>query len=357
MKNSLLSFLAGAALLLVLAGNPFTAAAQAADGVELKPGVVEDRVAPGDTYQFSLRVKNLFSTPQVFYISTEDIQGLSEDGQPIFAPAGQATGYELSKWISTEHDSITLQPNETQSVSFIVKVPKEAAPGSHFGGVFFSVRATKTSTTGTGVGIQVGSVVSLRIAGEITEEARLREFSTERLVYGLPNVTFKVRVEDMGNILLRPHGTIEVTDMRGKQVATVRVNDTAAPIFPGTDRIYRPQWSSEGFAIGRYQALLSLVYGEDGRKTISSVTSFWVLPIKPILIILGVLLVGVVGLYVVIRIYVRRKLREMGVNPTKADSAYYERKYNKSASRMMVMFTALILFVVVCLAVLFLMIA
>ena len=358
MKATPLSLLVGIAVITLSFAIAPQVHAQTNQGVEIKPGIIEDKVNPGDTYRFSLSVKNLFSNTQTFFVEKEDITGLDEQGKPEFAGPGQATGYELTSWITSSKESITLESGEKQTVAFLVRVPKEATPGSHFGGVFFTARASKTTTTGAGIGLQVGAVISLRISGDITEDARLREFSTERLVYDSPQVGFKVRVEDLGNVLLRPHGVIDITDMRGKSVTSVRVNDSAAPVFPGTDRIYSPAWNSDSFAIGRYQAVLSLVYGDDSRKTISSVTSFWVLPMKPILGVLGSLVALIVILYVMVRIYIRKKLKEMGITSGKGgDAAYYEKKYNKSAARMVILISVIFLFCLASLAALFLMFA
>ena len=358
MKGHFSSFLTGIIFLSFATLSPLLAQAQSTEGIEIKPGVTEDRVNPGDTYRFSLRVKNVSATEQTFFIEKRDISGQDDQGRPIFAEDGQATDYELSSWITSAISSVTLSAGETQSVAFVAHVPKGATPGSHFGGIFFTAEAPKAEGSGAGIGFQVGSIISLRINGDTTEDARLREFSTERMVYNSANVNFNVRIENLGNVLLRPHGLIDITDMRGKKVATVTVNDTAAPVFPATDRRYVPTWNYDSFAIGRYQAVLSLVYGEDGRKTVSSITSFWVLPVKPILTILGTLLGLMVLLYVMIRVYVRKKLREMGVDSSKgADSEYYMKKYNKSASRMMVMLSAIFLFCIACLIILFLMFA
>ena len=358
MKGHISPLLTKIALGLLLVISTPVAHAQSSEGLEIKPAIVEDKVNPGDIYRFTLNVKNLSPRVQTFYLETQDIAGLNEQGQPIFAAPGQATGYELSSWITVPQESITLNPGEVQAESFVVHVPMAAAPGSHFGSVFFTTKPSKSNTNGSAVGIQVGSVISLRISGAITEDARLREFSTGKTVYDSPRVDFKVRVEDLGNVLMRPHGLIEITDMRGKQVATVEVNKTGAPVFPGTVRAYAPVWSSDQFAFGRYQAVLSIVYGEDGRKTISSTTSFWVLPLKLILIVLGSLFAAIVGLYILVRIYIRRKLQEMGVASSKQGGAdYYEKQYKRSATRMLVFVSAIFLVSVICLAALFLMFA
>jgi len=332
--------------------------AQSSEGLQVRPAVIEDGIAPGQTYKFSIKVTNVSGADKVFFLGAQNIKGLDDNGQPIFAEPSEATKFDLSSWVQLPSDSITLKGNETKDVSFSVHVPSDASPGSHFGGIFFDARPTKQQTTGTGVGIKVGTIISLKIAGDILEEARLREFSTNKLVYDIPKVDFLARVEDQGNVLIRPHGLVEISNMFGKQVATIRVNDAGAPVFPGEERSYATAWEYDGFAFGRYQAVMTLNYGDEEKKTIFGTTSFWVLPLKPILIGLGIVLAIVVVLYVIMRMYIRKQLRDMGVSSSKrADVDMYGRRTNRSSSRLFAIVLGIFLLCVVVLSVLFLMFA
>jgi hypothetical protein len=69
-------------------------------------------------------------------------------------------------------------------------------------------------------------------------------------------------------------------------------------------------WEDEGPGFGRYEAILSMVYGDQGRQaTISSTVTFWILPANIILPALGVLAVLLLVTYVSAKLYVRRKLQ------------------------------------------------
>jgi hypothetical protein len=324
------------------------------EGIQMRPAIIEDRVDPGAVYEFSVRATNVSDGERTYYIGAEDIVGMETDGTPIFAQEGEPTPYDLSTWVSIPQQSVTIAAGETVTIPFSVRVPREASPGSHFGSIFLGTDPPELGATGAAIGVRVGSIISLRISGEITEDMRLREFSTDKFIYDSANVTFNSRVENLGNVLLRPHGLIEITDMFGKQVASLRINETAAGVFPESERTYATEWSHEGFAFGRYQAVASIVYGEEGRKTITATASLWILPLKPILTALGTLLGVVVLLYLVMRLYIRRKLREMGVDVGKrGQSDYYAKKYQRSASRMMFVVLAIFLFCIVFLVALF----
>ncbi len=349
-KNSVLTTIAVSIILLTAS----TAFAQTPEGVQIKPAVIEDRVNPGDTYSFTLQVTNIAEVERTFFLVAQDIKLLDDRGQPVFVEPGEPTGYELSSWVKMPQESVTLGAGETRDVPFTIQVPANASPGSHFGGVFMDSRAPRLRASGAGIGVMVGSVISLRIAGDVTEDARLREFSTQALVYNEANVEFTALVENLGNVLIRPQGFLEITDMWGSKVGQVRVNESGAAIFPFAERSYITQWEDDGFAFGRYQVVLSLTYGDDARKTVAGTLSFWVLPLKPILTVLGALIGGVLLMYLFVRVYIQRKLKEMGV---RSGGEYYARKYQRTTSRASIVMIAIFMFALIFLAILFMMFA
>ncbi len=339
---------------LLIVGFSTSAHAQVALGLQLKPAIVEDQVNPGETHQYALSVTNVSKVAGTFFVSTQDIKGLDNQGRPIFSKTGEPTGYEISSWVTLPHTTISLNAGETKSISFTVRVPDGASPGSHFGTIFFSDKPIVPTTSGTGIGFDVGSILSLRISGDIREEAQLREFSTGKLIYASTDVDFTTKVQNVGNVLVQPAGIIQVTNMFGKEVASVPVNASLASVFPKADRTYATQWKSDGFAFGRYQAIVSLVYGNEERKTIYSTTSFWILPLVPILVVLGTLLLVVGSIYALMKTYIRKQLRQMGVSQvSRADTDFYKKKYQKSSSLLVVVTMGILLVCMVFLILMF----
>lgn len=329
-------------------------AQSASEGLQVKPAIVQDKVILGSAYEYSITVKNIAEISKTFYLSTEDIKGLDDQGLPVFNQGGLPTGYELSSWISLPTGAITLGAGETKTISFGVHVPQKAAPGDHFGAIFLTNRPDPLAATGSGIGISVATIVSLTIAGDVREEAQLREFSTDKTVYGSADVAFASKIENFGNALLRPTGVIQITDMFGKDVGSIQVNQTGAPVFPGSSRKYAASWKNDGFAFGRYQAIASFSYGESDKQSISGTTSFWILPLKPIAIALGGLLALILVMYGTIRMYIRRKLKDMGIAAGSSDVNYYAHRYQRSGSRMIIVTLIVFLVCVFFLAVLFL---
>ena len=199
-------------------------------------------------------------------------------------------------------------------------------------------------------------------SGEVFEEATMREFRTDRAIYNKPEVTFITRVENVGNVLVRPRGPLEITDCFGKRVATLRMNDAGSAVLPKQIRQFEILWEGEGLVFGRYQALLGLVYGEDARKNISAAVSFWVLPLNVIVPIIGVGLGSILTLLILVKFHIRRQLKkirsatEEKIRPTRWGSVEREfLRYQKRAplSRLALVTTAILISTLIFLMLLF----
>lgn len=296
---------------LIYAGDTF---AQNSAGVSISPGLIEKPADPGQVLTEEFRVTNLSAEERTYYLFVKDITGVRDGGSPVFAiENSEKTGYEISEWVVLGATELTLAPGAEQTIPVTINVPSTATPGSHFGGVFVSLEPPRMRTVGAAVGFEVANIVSIRITGDALESVQIRSFATDKYIYGSPQVEFSATIQNKGNVLERPYGPLEVTNMFGEKVATITFNDQLGGVFPQTTRDFKVTWSDTGTAFGRYEARLSLVYGEDGKQmnTVSSELSFWVLPwniIKPALIVLFVLLVAV---YIGIRLYIRRSMLAM----------------------------------------------
>jgi len=297
------------ALLLVLPLGVFAQSNNSA-GIGITPATIEEPADPGQQLTEQVQVTNLSGSRQVYYLYVRDISGVSGGGTPVFADENlERTGFELSSWVSLGVTELDLQPGESQLFDILIDVPDNATPGSHFGGIFVSMEPPRMRSIGAAVAYEVANIISIRVAGDAVEKADIRQFSTDNFVYSEPSVEFTARVENSGTVLVRPIGPLEITDMFGREVAQLTFNAQRAGVFPGTERDFRITWEGEGPGFGRYQALLSLAYGDAGRiSTISTNTTFWVLPMNIILPALGVLALLLLVTYICIKLYIRSKI-------------------------------------------------
>ena len=298
---------------LILTVVPMVADAQGA-GVRISPAVLEETLDPGEVREYEFEIENLNANEETFFVFKRNISGVTGGGAPIFADSDlERTGFELVDWIQLPISEVTLGPGEGQKFNFTMSVPSDASPGSHFGGIFISAEPPEIENSGAAVGYQVANIVSIRVSGEAVESASIRQFSTGKFLYGSQNVDFNIRIENAGNVLVRPTGPLEITNSLGRNVGTVNFNQDRAGVFPGETREFADvNWLGDGIGFGRYEARVTPVYGEDGaRKTMSSTVTFWILPLNiigPAVAVLGVLLLATV---IGVRMYIKRALAHM----------------------------------------------
>lgn len=300
----------------ILAGASEVAAQPAnSAGVGIRPANIEPSAAldPGDSISRTLTLTNYAQEDETFYLYVRDITGTRGGGVPIFAPDDQErTGYELSSWVTLGATSIDIPAGESGQVDVVITVPENSSPGSHFGGVFVSVDPPELRRSGAAVGYQVANIITILVSGNATEEGSIRQFSTGQYVYGTPTVDFQVRIENSGNVLLRPVGPLEVYNMFGTQVGQLTFNENRSGVFPQEERTFNIVWEYEGTGFGRYEAIVSPVYGSTGKnQTMSSTVTFWILPMNIILPAAGVLAALLLITYVAIRLYIRRAVAEL----------------------------------------------
>jgi hypothetical protein len=295
-----------------LAPTPALAQGVAEAGIGIKPAVYEpnEKVDPGTSKTFSLTVTNHEAEERELFLTPRNISGMNESGRPLFSDEEQElTGYELASWIELGSASLVVPANGTREVVVTIRIPEDAPPGSHFGGINISADAPRLRESGAGISYGVSNIVTVLVDGDINEAAIIRSLSTSRYLYGGIDVTFEAQVENQGNTLLRPVGPLEVTNMFGSKVATLTMNESQAGVFPDFTRTFQLEWQDQNPGLGKYQAVLSLAYGSDGSsQTMTSTVSFWVLPLNIVLPALGGLVLLLLVTYIAVRIYVRRAI-------------------------------------------------
>lgn len=322
--------------------------------IQVAPAIIEERLDLGETFTGEITVTNQEAEVRTFYFIPQNYGNSFTDSQPILTD--ESTPYELAPWIILNHTSAVFRPGETKQIPFTIKVPKDASPGGHFGGIVVSFSPEKPKETGAGTGFRIGTLINIRVPGAITEDLQLREFSTNKLIYAKPEVRFLIHLENFGNVLLRPTGPLEITDWFGKKVATLAVNSSGSGVLPRLSRAYEVLWQKEGFAFGRYQANITLIYGEDAKKTINGVVFFWVLPLSIILTILGSLILISLLVFIYTKLYLRKKLTEIHRNLGLTNGAPNRRLYQKKTtplSNAIIMFIGLLILSMLILIVLF----
>jgi uncharacterized membrane protein len=284
---------------------PFDLAKAQSIGIKISPIRYEELVEPGALLNRVLTVENQSNTPKTLYAYLRDFRAEGEGGQPKLIAPGTEMGYFLASWIRISGEGIEFAPGEARDISFQIQVPADAGPGGYYGAILFGTEpprlklAGEDKGAGMAVSQQTGSLVLLQVKGEVKEEARIREFVTDKSLYSTPfNIEFLTRVENLGNVHVKPIGTISIINMFDKEIGSIRVNDGGANVLPNSIRKFTENWQGES-GFGRYTATIGLSYGTSanlggqGKQTLYTETTFWIVPwriIIPTVLILIILL-------------------------------------------------------------------
>jgi hypothetical protein len=291
---------------------PLLASAQSA-GMSISPAIIEETLDPDTQKQYKISVTNLNPVEQTYFMYTRNIASVRDGGVPVFAVSdSEQTGFELVDWITLPTNQVTVGAGEKQTIDFSMNIPADASC-SHFGGIFFSVDPPELENSGAAVGYQVANIISLRINGDCAEEASIRQFSTNKYINGSQNIDFTVRIQNTGDVLVRPSGPLEIFNMLGNKVGNVTFNPEKSAVFPSLEREYTElNWTGDSVGFGRYEAILSPGYGEAGAfKTMSSTVTFWILPWNIIGPALGVLTAILLSVFIFVRVYIKRSLAHL----------------------------------------------
>jgi hypothetical protein len=297
--------------------------AQATQSLSVTPPLFQLSVKPGDIWQSSIRVVNTNNYPLTVYAEVVNFAPEGEGGQGRFVPLiyNDETRATLAEWIEVSPGPYVVDEGRSREVQFFVDVPEDAAPGGHFAAILISTEPPAASGEDLAL-VTTQTVVALffaRIEGDIIEKAEIREFSVLDRSLELPEAEFSLRFENKGNVHIQPRGEILIMNMWGKERGVIPVNhDTHfGNVLPGSIRDFRFSWKGERSLadIGRYKAIATLAYGEDGIKNVTSTTYFWVIPVRGALITVAFLAAFIFAITWMIRLYIRRMLVLAGVDP------------------------------------------
>lgn len=309
---------------------PSVAGAQVSQSLSVTPPLFELSILPGDVWQSQVKVLNNNPYELTVYAEVVNFAPVGEDGQgkfiPILNDPSLGKKVTLAEWIGVSPGPFTIEPEQAGDIPFFVDIPKDAAPGGHFAAILISTEpppedgqmAVRTSQV-------VTSLFFVRVDGDVTEAGSIREFTVTDNIVPTPETNFKLRFENKGNVHLQPRGDILITNMWGKERGTIPINNQTnfGNVLPDSIREFNFSWKGEPSLadIGRYKAIVTLAFGEDGIQNVTATTYFYVVPIKATLITLLALVLSIAFLTWVIRSYVRRMLMLAGIDPNIAKTA------------------------------------
>jgi len=141
------------------------------------------------------------------------------------------------------------------------------------------------------------SLTVLMSVGKENPKATLEEFSSQAFI-DRPLVPFVIKIKNTGQHFITPYGIISIKNVFGQTVSQIDIPLTN--ILKESEKLIKVPWS-KSFILGLYTATLDLSISEEG-PVFSRSLSFFVLPLRPIL-------TAIILILVVILLFMRIKKR------------------------------------------------
>jgi hypothetical protein len=275
------------------------------EGVLVSPVIIEETIDPGVNLSLQIKVtsgegQDLYAYPVDFGVDP------TEHGTPQFEfedNQKHARSYSIASWIKVTDDPISFEEGEKKIVPFVVIVPEDAEAGSHFGALIFSTRPMLDEDSGVSVAGEIGTLILLRVSGDIIESGYLDSFVKDKAWYEKPPVDLTTRFKNTGNVHLRPIGNLEIYSIFGKKIDNLPVNDNLGSVLPDSYRKFENAWDPSHSRLipimGRFKVMVLLTFaaGQTATKTVS----FWIIPYKWLIIVFSAIVLLVVGVRFMIK--------------------------------------------------------
>lgn len=277
-----------------------SAFAENTKGLTVTPVQYEFTMIPGEQKDFTGTVKNNskekisltleFASINIEALINEDRFQLEEGDDPK----------SPDKWLSSDARKVIIQPGKEKNISFRLKVPEDAELKGYYPAIIYQPQITSGPSDEVQIDEKIVSLVLLNIAevkgSYAVSSGRINLFSSVPSVVFTPHVTFNIDFENTGQTYMHPRGKIHIFDRKGMYLSdTPTVNDDYEILLQGKDLTEEVRWNikdPKGIMppFGKYKAILEIYHNPDQGKNSLAETTFFVIPLWSILILIGIIL-------------------------------------------------------------------
>jgi hypothetical protein len=292
-------------------------------------------VKAGETFEDKLYVTNLNKSASLkIAVSIVDFSAANQTGSTALKLNVNAdpTPWSLKPFVKVPA-AITLAPGETKNVPYTITIPKNQGAGSYYS----AVRYTAVGEGGQNVTVSASAatLVFVTVPGKATEQMSLQKFGpyVPAVTKGSPRTegrfqsffvsnqptVFAYLLRNNGNVAESPAGSIEITNIFGKQTRLIKdANPKSNLALIGQERRFEvciapglKEVDDNGIKTkvdyckdpqllpGVYKAHLNVFYGINGSTTqeIDKTVIFWYMPYWAIAVLLAILAIIAFGIY------------------------------------------------------------
>ena len=261
-------------------GSPVAHAASGAPNFALAPVLYDPSNPLTESYFIFDSKPGTTITSRVRVTNTGTAKG-SVALYPVDATTGQTSGAvylnqadprkDVGAWLSLTYSQLTLNPNQSQIVTFKLTIPGTIRPGQHLGGIVAENLTQSSTQSNSAIQIKVKNLTIIAVQVDLpgtpvesltgTGVKAGGQNGYQQLLIGLANT---------GSVMLKPYGTLQVANSQGQLLKNISLKlDT---FLPQTAINYPVAITGQGLASGDYQMTLTMMYGHG--QTLHYTTKF-----------------------------------------------------------------------------------
>lgn len=229
------------------------------------------KAQPGDNLHDSVVVANPGTIPVKALVYPVDA-ATGQSGGAVYLNRGEPRR-DVGAWITLGAGEVDVPPGHQVTIDFTVAVPANTRAGVHLGGIVAEIELPQTPTPVAGptgaapAGFGITTITRAVTAVQVTvgdDGAPSLKISGAQVDVAGVGPTLVLTVNNDGTTLLKPHGTLTLTD-QNQSVAFSRVL-TIDTLVPGTTTTL-PIVPDSPVPAGSYQLHVSLDYGGSNPAT------------------------------------------------------------------------------------------
>jgi hypothetical protein len=262
------------------------------DRFVISPVNLEVTLSPGEETTQNLILVNRLGKTANFKISKEDFVGSEDPEKATVFLGDEAAGVTSAKeWIIPEIGEMNLNHGDRLNLPVTIKIPENAAAGSHYAAIFAAVSGSEQGEGKAKVKVvsRVGTLVLINVPGNNIESGEVSDFRTDKSFYREGPIEFSAVFKNTGNIYQKAKGEIAIRNILGTEIAHIPVKDWT--ILSNSSRKQTTDWDRK-WLMGRYTADLTVFYGLGGNLKDSRQLVFFAFPWHMAILILVILAVA-----------------------------------------------------------------
>ncbi len=181
---------------------------------------------------------------------------------------------DVGSWVQMSKSLLTIAPRDRQEVPFTITIPKFATVGDHAGGIIIQEAKPPSSSSTSGIGLNIVSRVGTRIY-ETVPGAKVTKLDVRDFTYSIVNnhLVFSFVMENQGNVILTPNGKIDIKDGSGKIIDAINLINLGS-VFPNKPTTLTAKSNITTPWFGKFNATVTINYSNT--EAIAKSISFFI---------------------------------------------------------------------------------